>query len=255
MSIENDFKGKRVLVTGAGKGIGRALTHQLHEYGATVYALSRGEETLASLKAECPSIITVCVDLIDWDKTQEAVSSIGAVDAVLNVAGVGLEEPFLEITSKVFDEIINVNVKSVVNVSQVASKAMILAGKGGSIVNISSRMARRAFPGCAIYSASKAAVDMLTKSMALELGPHNIRVNSINLGGVWTPMWADSFQEGGTGRADLEAFKARVLPRIPAGNLFVPMQDVVHTVLFAASGLTSMLTGENIALDGGYCVT
>jgi len=116
-------------------------------------------------------------------------------------------------------------------------------------------MANRAFPDCSIYSSSKAALDQLTKSMCLELGKHSIRVNSINLGGVWTNIWADTFKEGGTGRQDYEAFVERVVKRIPAGKPFIPMGDVIHTVLFLASDLTSMLTGANVALDGGYSVT
>jgi NAD(P)-dependent dehydrogenase (short-subunit alcohol dehydrogenase family) len=92
--------------------------------------------------------------------------------------------------------------------------------------------------------------------MCLELGKHSIRVNSINLGGVWTPMWADSFIEGGTGRQNYEEFVERVIKRIPTGKPFIPMDDVIHTVLFvASSNNTSMLTGASIALDGGYTVT
>lgn len=117
------------------------------------------------------------------------------------------------------------------------------------------KMAHRAFPDCSMYSCSKAAVDQLTKSMCLELGKHSIRVNSINLGGVWTPMWADSFQEGGTGRQNYDDFVSRVIQRIPAGKPFIPMEDVINTVLFISSDCTTMMTGANIALDGGYTVT
>lgn len=116
-------------------------------------------------------------------------------------------------------------------------------------------MAHRAFKDCSIYSTSKAAVDQLTKSMCLELGQHSIRVNSINLGGVWTPMWATTFTSGGSGRQNYDEYAARVVQRIPAGKPFIPMEDVVNTVLFTASDCTSMLTGANIALDGGYTVT
>jgi NAD(P)-dependent dehydrogenase (short-subunit alcohol dehydrogenase family) len=182
--------------------------------------------------------------------------------------------------------IMTTNFKSAVSVSQAAAKNMIAAGKKGTIVNLSSRvckrylqiqctletyfepnlifscsyfhiyqMARKAFLDCAIYSASKAALDSITRSMALELGKHGIRVNSVNLGPVWTPMWADTFQEGGEGRADVEAFMARTKARLPSGNAFIPMDDVINTLLFLASDMTTMLTGENVALDGGYCIT
>ena len=85
-------------------GIGRALAVRLASYGANVYALSRTQETLNSLKAECPNITTLCVDLRNWDETQSALSKIESIDSVLNIAGVGTEEAFLEITSNVFDE-------------------------------------------------------------------------------------------------------------------------------------------------------
>ena len=116
-------------------------------------------------------------------------------------------------------------------------------------------MAKRAFADCAIYSASKAALDSITRSMALELGKYGIRVNSVNLGPVWTPMWADTLQEGGDGRSDLQAFVEKTKARMPSGNPFIPMDDVLNTVLFLASDLTTMLTGDNVALDGGYCIT
>jgi len=261
MNLDESFRDKSVLITGAGKGIGRALTLRLAGIGSRVYALSRTESDLTALLQECPPgarVTTVVVDIRDWDKTRAAVESCGAVDVVLNVAGVGTEEPFLEITPNVFDDIINVNLKAVVNVSQTAAKMMIASGKkAGSIVNISSRLAHRAINDCSIYSCSKAGVDQLTKCMCFELGKFGIRVNSINLGGVWTPMWASTFEEGAQSgeRASLDNFVNKMLPRIPAGKAFIPMEDVINTVLFTASDLTSMLTGANIPLDGGYTVT
>lgn len=243
--MEIKLDGKKALVTGAGKGIGRDIAKKLVEYGAETYALSRTQTDLDSLKAEVPSIHVIQVDLSDWDQTRETVTKIGHVDFLVNNAGVGLVAKFLELTKEDLEMSMNVNFNAVFNVSQVVAKRMVEKGEGGSIVNISSAASTGALEDHSAYCPSKAAVDMLTKCMALELGPHKIRINSVNPTVVWTPMaeknWSDPKKSG------------PLLSRIPLGK-FVAIEDVVNTVVFLLSDKSAMITGECIRVDGGLGV-
>ncbi|CAL8122196.1 unnamed protein product [Orchesella dallaii] len=242
----SNYKDLKYLVTGAGRGIGRALVAELHSQGATVYALSKNPENLKKLKEEFPSVIPISVDLANVDEIKKALEPIEAVDCVINNAGIVEHTEFLTATPESFDRQFNVNLKAVMFVSQIMAKKMIEKGKGGSIVNMSSISAGRPDPGCAIYACTKAGVDMLTRAMAVELGPHKIRVNSVNPGNVLTDM----NQPRPDGKEDVG--HSFILNRTPTGELWMPMRDIVNTTLFLASNLTSQLTGQCIAVDGGY---
>uniref|UniRef100_A0A6P5LLA8 Carbonyl reductase [NADPH] 2-like isoform X2 n=1 Tax=Phascolarctos cinereus TaxID=38626 RepID=A0A6P5LLA8_PHACI len=186
--MQINFSGLRALVTGAGKGFGRDTVKALHDSGAQVVAVSRTNEDLVSLSKECPGIEPVCVDLGDWEATERALGNIGPIDLLVNNAGVLLEQPFLEVSKEAFDRTINVNLRSVIQVSQMVAKGMIARGVPGSIVNVSSMVSRAAVINLTSYSSTKGAMDMLTKIMALELGPHKIRVNTVNPTLVLTHM-------------------------------------------------------------------
>jgi L-xylulose reductase len=125
------FKHKKVLITGAGSGIGRALSIRMSELGADVFAVSKTESHLMSLRAERPTIKTICVDLSDWQKTRETLSELPAMDYLVNNAGMGMSKPFLEITEEELDNIYAVNVKPIVNVSQIVVKKMVAENKPG----------------------------------------------------------------------------------------------------------------------------
>jgi len=172
--MEIEFSGKRALVTGAGQGIGRALVKQLSKYGATVYALSKSQENLESLKAEAEGVQTLQVDLCDWEATRKAVESVGHLDLLVNNAGIAILQPFMEITPESFDKLFSVNVRAVVNVSQLVAEKMIARGTGGSIVNISSQASMAALKDHTLYCGTKAALDMISRVMALELGKHKV---------------------------------------------------------------------------------
>ncbi|KAL8593306.1 hypothetical protein ACOMHN_009959 [Nucella lapillus] len=165
------FNGKRALVTGAGKGIGRDIAKALHQGGATVVAISRTQSDLDSLKEECPGMETLTLDISDWDTTKEAVHKLGHFDLLVNNAGVGSTAPFLDFTKEDLDCTFDINFKGVFNVSQVVARGMVEKGSGGSIVNLSSTASLIGIHGHAAYCPSKAAVDSLTRVMALELGP------------------------------------------------------------------------------------
>ncbi|XP_070339957.1 carbonyl reductase [NADPH] 2 isoform X1 [Equus asinus] len=186
--MQLNFHGLRALVTGAGKGIGRDTVKALHALGARVVAVSRTNADLVSLSKECPGVEPVCVDLGDWEATERALGSVGPVDLLVNNAAVALTYPFLETTKEVFDRSFNVNLRSVFQVSQIVARGMIDRGVPGSIVNVSSMVAHVTFPNLAAYSCTKGGMTMLTKAMAMELGPHKIRVNSMNPTVVLTAM-------------------------------------------------------------------
>ncbi|KAG6442344.1 hypothetical protein O3G_MSEX002331 [Manduca sexta] len=193
--MEISFKGKRILVTGAGQGIGRGIAVELWRAGANIVALSRTRSHLEALQSEYPSIDIVDVDIADWEKTRQVVESLGHFDALVNNAAVAHCAPFLECSAAEFDKTFDVNVKAVLNISQIVAKKMIDNKTHGAIVNISSQASKAALKDHAIYSASKAALDALTRAMALELGPHGIRVNAVNPTVIMTEMakvgWSD----------------------------------------------------------------
>lgn len=243
--MEISFAGSRALVTGAGKGIGRATSLALARCGAEVTAVTRTQADLDTLLLECPSIRPVCVDLADWDATAAALSDdiIGPVDLLVNNAAATSLSSFLEVTPTEFDKCFNVNVKAVLHVSQLVARGMKARGRGGAIVNISSQASQRALLDHAVYCASKGALDMLTRVMALELGPHQIRVNSVNPTVVLTEMgrlgWSDST-------------KAQTMTsRIPLGR-FAEVEDVVNSVLFLLSDKSGMTSGVTLPVDGGF---
>jgi len=174
-----DFKKRRALVTGAGKGIGREIAVMLHRFNAQVVAVSRTEADLKGLQNEI-GCETIVADLGDATQARQAAERAGDIDLLVNNAAIAILEPFLEIRVESWDATMAVNLRSVMIVSQVIAKRMIERGASGSIVNVSSMSAFQALLNHAAYAASKAGLDQLSKVMTVELGPHGIRVNSIN---------------------------------------------------------------------------
>ncbi|XP_063077280.1 L-xylulose reductase [Engraulis encrasicolus] len=241
--MEITFAAKRALVTGAGKGIGRATVLALARCGAEVTAVTRTQADLESLVRECPSVTPVCVDLSDWGATEAALKKVGPVDLLVNNAACAMLQPFLEVTEEQFDMSFNINVKAALHVAQLVARGMKERGAGGSIVNVSSQASQSALRDHAVYCASKGALDMLTKVMAMELGPYQIRVNSINPTVVMTDM-------GRIGWSDPE--KARgMTSRIPLGK-FAEVDDVVNSILFLLSDKSAMTNGVILPIDGGF---
>jgi L-xylulose reductase len=255
MAFIHSFTGKRVIVTGAGRGIGRALCLKLaNELGANVYGISRNPDHLATLKSENPSINTVAVDLADWNAAREAVNNIGAVDYLVNNAGILIVKSFLETTAEDFDTCQNVNLRAVLNVSQVVAQNMIKAGIPGSIVNVSSLSSIRPTEYACAYSLSKAGLDQLTKIMAISLGSHKIRVNSINPISVNTEMLSPVVTLLNEGHPQLSAAVAKTVQRVPIQGV-VPMENIVDSILFCLSDSASMMSGVILPLDGGFSAT
>ncbi|RWS15288.1 L-xylulose reductase-like protein [Dinothrombium tinctorium] len=242
------FGQKTALVTGAGRdesneGIGRELVKKLVECDAKVIAFSKTKENLDSLKLEVPQVQTFQVDVSDWNSTKALISQIGPIDLLVNNAGYACCQAVGEVTEEEFDKVFNINVKSIVNITQEIAKAMIKRGKGGSIVNISSQASMVALKDHLVYGASKAAVDQLTRTFALELGHYNIRVNSVNPTVVNTDM-------GKVGWSDPAKAKS-MLDKIPLHRFAEPV-EVVDTVLFLLSDKAAMISGVLLPIDGGF---
>jgi NAD(P)-dependent dehydrogenase (short-subunit alcohol dehydrogenase family) len=178
--MECRLDGKRALVTGGSRGIGLVIVRALVAAGADVFALGKSLENLKTMQAELPNVKVVHVDLDDWEATRLEVGKIGPIDCLVNNAGVTQRQSFLESDKETLDSTYDVNIKAVFNVSQVVARGMIQDVRPGAIVNMSAVGTMTVIPGFPAYHTSKAAVDMLTKVMAVELGPHKIRVNCIS---------------------------------------------------------------------------
>ncbi|MFM0197849.1 SDR family oxidoreductase [Paraburkholderia strydomiana] len=237
-----DFEGRTALVTGAGKGIGRATVQLLVERGARVIAMSRTPADLQTLTQET-GCETVCVNLADAAATSQAADAAQPVDLLVNCAGIVELRLFLDTSIEAFDTIMAVNVKAAMIVAQQCARSMIPRDVRGSIVNVSSLSATVGLPLHAAYCASKAALDALTRVMAVELGPHDIRVNSVNPVVTLTPMaekaWSDP------------AKSAPMLERIPL-NRFVQPLEVARTIAYLLSDDAAMISGVSLAVDGGF---
>jgi NAD(P)-dependent dehydrogenase (short-subunit alcohol dehydrogenase family) len=242
---QREFEGRTILVTGAGKGIGRATARLLARRGGQVVAFGRAVEDLESLAAEIGSR-SVRVDLADLEATRAAVREAGAVDLLVNCAGTTALDPFVELTLETFEHILAVNTKAPFVIAQEYVRARLAAGVPGAIVNVSSDAAFLGVPDHAAYCASKAALDALTRVMANELGSKGIRVNSVNpnitLTGMARKAWSDP------------AKSAPRLSRIPRGRFLEP-EEVAEAIVFLLSDRASAITGASLRADGGFSVS
>jgi len=238
------FEGKRVIATGAGKGIGRATTELLIRRGAQVVALTRSADDVASLRGElgCQAIQ---VDLADADKTREAAIAALPADYLVNCAGTTELQSFLDTTVEAFDRLHAVNTRAPMIVAQEFARTLIDRGLPGAIVNVSSIAAFIGVPDHAAYCASKGGLDGLTRVMARELAPKGIRVNSVNPAVTMTPMavkaWSDPEKAG------------PMRERIPVGR-FVEPTEVAEVILFLLSDAAAMVNGISMPVDGGYMI-
>ena len=238
------LSGKRALVTGAGAGIGRQIALQLSKLGAEVYALSRTRSKLETLQQEDSKIKIICVDLSDWDATRKAVQEVTPIQLLVNNAGSFSLGFFQDTTPETIDSMMNINVKAVVNVSQVVVNDLVERNLPGNIVMMSSDSGLVGYSDCFAYNLSKAALDNCVKSMAIELSPKGIRINSVNPGLVLTEMgkiWADDNKE--------RAEELRI--RTPLRR-FPQMSDIANVVAFLLSDESAMINGHNVPVEGGF---
>ena len=238
------LEGRRILVTGAGSGMGRAIAELFTGEGARVALLDRNGPAIEALSATLNAPTFEC-DIAVQPRVEQCVSgaveALGGLDGVVNAAGMYLVKPFDEIEPELWNRVISVNVNGPYHVLRSALPAL-RAAESATVVNIASVSGYVPIAGTSVYSASKAAVIMLTKSVALELGPR-IRVNAICPGVIRTEMtrhiWSD------------EARAAATASRVALKKIGTP-DEVAHAALFLSCSDSSFTTGTEITLDGGF---
>ena len=240
--------GKTALVTGAGKGIGRAIALRLANEGANVVInYSGSEDAAADCAAECEKAgvrtLRVKADVSDAAQVEEmfarAVEEFGTVDILVNNAGITRDKIILRMKEEDFDSVLDINLKGSYNCMKAASKIM-LKQRSGRIISISSIVGLRGNAGQVNYSASKAGIIGMTKSLARELASKGINVNAVAPGFIETDMT----------KALPEAEKEKLLAVIPTGRMGKP-EDIAGAVLFLAGPDSSYITGQVLTVDGG----
>lgn len=239
--------GKIAMITGAGRGLGRACALALAQAGAEVALVSRTRSELEALAGEIQQdggkAFPVVCDVTDTQAVERAVAALPGLDILVNNAGINFPEPFTEVSEDHFNRVMALNVRAVFMVSQAASRRMIADGLGGSIINMSSQMGHVGAPMRTVYCGSKHAVEGMTKAMGAELATHKIRVNSIGPTFILTPMTRPFFEN--------KAFNDDTMGRIPLGRLG-ELEDIMGAVVFLASPAAALITGASLVIDGGW---
>jgi NAD(P)-dependent dehydrogenase (short-subunit alcohol dehydrogenase family) len=237
-----DFNGRAILVTGASGGIGAATVRQLTSAGAKVIASARTLESLATLCDETGAQ-PLAFDLTDEEGIKDAIEGLD-LWGVVNCGGFGGEIATPQDTDiDIFDKVISINARGALLVIKYAVPSMIRQGNGGAIVNVSSQASLVALTGHISYGSSKAALDNITRVSALELGKHNIRVNSVNPTVVMTDM--SNFYWG---RPEIGG---PFLEQMPLGR-WATVDEVAAPIVFLLSDAATMITGVSLPIDGGY---
>ena len=249
MSLSIDLSGRVAVVTGAGKGIGRAICLELARAGADIFGVSRTANDLEAL-AEEVRVLGVryqwqVADLSSAAAAQEIArraEQFGDVDILVNNAGVARTAPAESVTEADWDFVLDTNLKGAFFVAQAFGRGMLARGSG-RIINVSSQAGLVGLADHAAYCASKAGVGLLTKVLAIEWGGRGVRVNAVAPTVILTPMGAQVWGDPTIG--------APMLAKIPLGRFGQP-EEVASVVAFLASDAAAMINGEIIAIDGGY---
>ena len=241
--------GKAAVVTGAGRGLGQGIALGLAEAGANVAAVDviSTDETVAKVRALGRKAVGIPANLMGTDDIpriiETAVQELGGIDILVNNAGIIRRAPLLEFSEKDWDDVINLNQRTLFFLSQAVARQMVAQGRGGKMINIASMLSFQGGIRVPSYTASKSAVMGLTRLLANELGPHGINVNAIAPGYMATDNTTQL-------RAD-PVRNAEILGRIPAGRWGTP-EDLQGTAVFLASAASDYLQGYTIAVDGGW---
>lgn len=243
--------GRRALVTGASRGIGRACAIGLAEAGADVALVARDEEALRHVAAEVQALgrraFVRAADLADPAVAEpvvaDAEAAIGTIDTLLYAAGITRRAPAQEIQLSQIDECLDVNTKSAFAMAQAVGRRLLAAGKGGSLIFIASLMSRGARPTTIPYGISKMALTGIVRGLAVEWAPHGIRANAIAPGYVRTALAAKVYDD--------PKLREWVTSRIPQGRWQEP-EDFAPIAVFLASDASRVITGQLIFADGGW---
>ena len=245
-----EFDGKVAIVTGATSGIGMATALRFAEQGARVAAVGRKKDVLSQIARK--NIQTYAVDLLREDETAAFVARVlddfGGIDVLVNAAGIIANGTIENTTLADYDLMMNINVRSVFQLTQLALPSII--DRKGNIVIVSSVTGLRAFPNVFAYCVSKAAVDQLTRCAALELAPKGVRVNAVNPGVVRTNLHLNS----GMNEENYAAFVDRSKTTHPLGRIGQP-EEIADLILFLASSKAGWITGVTYSIDGGRAQT
>jgi NAD(P)-dependent dehydrogenase (short-subunit alcohol dehydrogenase family) len=243
-----DLKGRSALVTGAGRGLGRAIADGLVEAGALVYGTSRDQNTAKSI-ADRYGTPAVVVEMTDTATVRRGVAELldhsGGIDLLVNNAGVNVPKPAVEITEHDWDTVFDTNLRGTFFLTTELAKTWLSSSRRAAVVNVASQAGLVAIEERAAYGSSKAALIHLTKSLALEWAPNGIRVNAVAPTFVRTEL-----TESTLSRPD---WAHELKARIPMGRFGEP-DDIVGAVVFLLSDAAGLITGHTIAIDGGYTV-
>ena len=246
-----NLKNKVALVSGAGKGLGRACAIALAEAGANLVLISRTKKdleevlkTVRKYKVKCK--IFVC-DITNYNQIKKIVNNQPRIDVLVNNAGNNIPEHFTKVKTKNMEYLVKINTVAAFNLAQLCANKMIMLKNrkkvGGSIVNMSSQMGHVGGPIRSVYNMNKWGLEGLTRGMALDLAKYNIRVNTVAPTFVVTPMTKKFLKN--------KKFRKETLKNIPLGR-FAEMSEIASAVVFLASDATSMIHGTSLLVDGGW---
>ncbi len=243
--------GRTALVTGAGRGLGAAIADAYAAFGAEVILLGRTrshlDEVAQRIDAAGGQSRVVGCDVTDDKQLRSAIADLPALDILVNNAGTNFPEPFVDVSDEHLDTMLNLNVRACFVAAQAAVRKMLedktRSEKGGSIINMSSQMGHVGSPNRTVYCMTKHALEGLTKAMAVELAPQNIRVNSIGPTFTDTPLMRKV--------VDTPEKREFIMSRIPMGKL-ATLGDIAAAALYLASPAAAMITGTHLIVDGGW---
>ena len=252
MLLKNyNLKNKTAIVTGGGKGLGRACAIALAEAGANLFIISRTKKDLVEvskkvkkLKVKCSSY--VC-DITDYNEIKKIINKQSKIDILINNAGNNIPEHFTKVKTKNMEYLVKINTVATFNLAQLCALKMIKSKNrkkiGGAIINMSSQMGHVGGPIRSVYNMNKWGLEGLTKGMSLDLAKYNIRVNTVCPTFVVTPMTKKFLNN--------KKFKRETLNNIPLGR-FAELSEIASSVVFLASDAASMITGTSLLVDGGW---
>ena len=252
MYLKNyNLKNKTAVVTGAGKGLGRACALALAEAGVNLVIISRTKKDLEEVSKKIKKLKSKCkyylCDITDYDKIKQIINKQSKIDILVNNAGNNIPEHFTKVKTKNMEYLVKINTMATFNIAQLCALKMIQSKNrkkiGGAIINMSSQMGHVGGPIRSVYNMTKWGLEGLTKGMSLDLAKYNIRVNTVCPTFVVTPMTKKFFKN--------KKFMRETLNNIPLGR-FAELSEISSAVVFRASDAASMITGTSLLVDGGW---